>query len=66
MLESSASRTIPNFVASTTSSRRPAMALPTRRSLAPLPYMSAVSRKLSPSSSARWIVAIDSLSSPSP
>jgi hypothetical protein len=35
-------------------------------SFAPWPYTSAVSRKVSPSSSARWIVAIDSWSSVDP
>jgi len=40
-----------------------AIALPTSFSFSPTPYMSAVSRKLTPSSSARWIVAIDSSSS---
>ena len=62
----SPSRRLANFVASTTSSRRPEMALPTSSSLWPGPYMSAVSRKVTPSSSARWIVAIDSSSSVSP
>src|SRR6266702_5666941 len=38
-------RTLPNFVASTTWSRRPAMARPTSRSLVNGPYASAVSRK---------------------
>src|SRR5450631_1293348 len=37
-------RTLPNLVASTTSSRRPAMARPTRRSLVQGPYMSATGR----------------------
>ena len=46
-----------------TSSRRPAIAFPTSFSFAPRPYMSAVSRKSIPSSSARWIVAIASPSS---
>jgi hypothetical protein len=55
-----------NFVASTTSSRRSAIAWPTSRSLSPEPYMSAVSRKLTPSSIARWIVVIDSASSVGP
>jgi hypothetical protein len=56
-------RTLPNFVASTTSSRRSRIAFPTSSSFAPLPYMSAVSRKSMPRSSARWIVAIASPSS---
>ena len=59
-------RTFPNFVASTTSSRRPSIALPMTRSFAPQPYMSAVSRKVTPSSSARLIVAIASTSSAGP
>ena len=53
----------PNFVAITNSSRRPAIAFPTSRSFVNGPYMSAVSRKVTPSSSARWIVAIASASS---
>ena len=44
---------MPNLVARKTSSRRPAIALPTSRSLVCGPYMSEVSRKLQPSSSAR-------------
>ncbi len=59
----SAPRTLPNLVASTTSSRRPAIASPTSSSLVNGPYMSAVSRKVTPSSSARSIVAIASPSS---
>ena len=51
-------RSLPNLVASWTSSRRPAMALPTSCSLVNGPYMSAVSRKLTPRSRARWMVAI--------
>ena len=47
---------MPNFVASTTSSRRPAIARPTSSSLVNGPYMSAVSRRVTPRSSARWIV----------
>jgi hypothetical protein len=39
------------------------MARPTSRSFVNGPYMSAVSRKVTPRSSARWIVAIDSASS---
>ena len=54
---------LPNFVARTTSSRRPAIARPTSSSFVYGPYMSAVSRSVTPSSSARWIVAIDSASS---
>ena len=53
-------RMFPNFVATTTSSRRPAIALPTSSSFVNGPYMSAVSRNVTPSSSARWIVAIAS------
>ncbi len=53
---------MPNFVASTTSSRRPAIARPTSSSFAPPPYTLAVSSIVTPSSSARWIVAIDSSS----
>jgi hypothetical protein len=57
---------MPNFVARKTSSRRPAIPRPTRRSLVYGPYWSAVSRKVTPRSSARWRVAIDSSSSVSP
>ena len=59
-------RTLPNLVASTTSSRRPTIALPTSFSLVNGPYMSAVSRKVTPSSSARSIVAVASPSSAEP
>src|SRR5919204_5045730 len=45
---------------------RPAMARPTSRSLVNGPYMSAVSRKVTPRSRARWMVAIDSWSSAGP
>jgi hypothetical protein len=57
-------RSLPNFVASVTSSRRSLIALPTSFSFSPTPYMSAVSRNVTPRSSARWIVAIDSSSLP--
>jgi hypothetical protein len=59
-------RSLPNFVASTTSSRRPRSARPSNSSFVNGPYMSAVSRKVTPSSIARWIVEIDSVSSPGP
>jgi hypothetical protein len=59
-----AERWKPNFVASTTSSRRPASARPTSSSFAPSPYTSAVSRKVQPASIAACTVAIDSASSP--
>src|SRR6188472_2543488 len=49
-----------NFVASTTSSRRPFKALPTIFSDSPAEYTSAVSTKLIPASSARWMMRIDS------
>src|SRR4051794_19735971 len=50
-----------NFVASTTSSRRPpASALPTISSDSPREYTSAVSMKLIPASSARWMIRIES------
>jgi hypothetical protein len=62
----SALRSLPNFVASTTSSRRPAIARPTSCSLVNGPYMSAVSRNVQPASSDRWITAIDSVSSVAP
>jgi acetyl-CoA carboxylase carboxyltransferase component len=44
----------------------PAIALPTSFSLVNGPYMSAVSRKVTPSSNARWIVAVASASSAEP
>ena len=53
-------RTLPNFVAMTTPSRRSLMARPTSCSFVNGPYMSAVSRNVIPRSIARWIVAIDS------
>ena len=53
----------PNLVATTTSSRRPLMARPTISSLWKGPYASAVSMNVTPSSSARWMVRIDSASS---
>ncbi len=59
---SSGSRTMPNLVAITASSRRPDNALPTSISLVCGPYMSEVSKKVTPSSRARWIVAMDSSS----
>jgi hypothetical protein len=61
--EPSSPRTLANLVATTTSSRRPAIARPTSSSFVKGPYMSAVSRRVTPSSSARWIVAMDSASS---
>lgn len=53
------SRIQTTFVASTTSSRRPAIALPT---ISSVPYASDVSRTLIPISSAVWTTAIDSSS----
>jgi hypothetical protein len=53
----------PNFVASTTSSRRPLMARPTSSLFVNGPYASAVSMSVTPRSSARWIVPIASPSS---
>jgi hypothetical protein len=44
------------FVASTTSSRRPRNAFPTISSDSPVEYMSAVSTKLMPASSAAWMI----------
>ena len=55
-------RTLANFVARTTLSRRSAMALPISSSLRPTPYISAVSRKLPPASRKRWMTRIDSSS----
>src|SRR3954464_6317806 len=49
-----------NFVASTMSSRRPAIALATISSDSPAEYTSAVSMKLMPASRAAWMTAIDS------
>jgi hypothetical protein len=57
---------LPNLVATTTSSRCPAIARPTSRSLVNGPYMSAVSKKVTPRSSAWWMVASDSCSSDGP
>ena len=57
---------MPNFVASTTSSRRPAIAWPTSCSFVNGPYMSAVSSSVIPRSSARWMVATASDSSVAP
>ena len=51
------SKRMPNLVAITQSSRRPEIALPTSSSFLYGPYISAVSRKLQPSSRARSIVA---------
>ena len=48
------------------SSRRPASARPTSCSFVNGPYTSEVSRNVTPSSSARWMTATDSLSSPAP
>jgi hypothetical protein len=48
------------LVATTTSSRRPARAVPTISSDSPAEYTSAVSMKLMPASRAAWITAIDS------
>ena len=56
-------RWLPNLVAITYESRLPAIALPTSTSFVNGPYTSEVSRKSTPSSRARWIVAIDSASS---
>ena len=53
-------RTLPNLVARNTSSRRSRIARADQLLVAPAPYMSAVSRKVTPRSSAWWIVAIDS------
>jgi hypothetical protein len=60
------SKRIPNLVAITTSSRRPASARPSSCSLVNGPYISAVSKNVQPSSSARLIVAIASSSSAAP
>jgi len=48
------------FVASTMSSRRPTMALPSISSDSPSLYQSAVSMRLMPSSSAAWTIAVAS------
>jgi hypothetical protein len=52
----------PNLVARITWSRHSRMARPTSSSFFPTPYVSAVSRRVTPSESARWIVAMDSAS----
>ena len=49
-----------NFVARTTSSRRPASAFPTISSFSPAEYTSAVSTTLIPASSAAWMIRIPS------
>src|SRR5439155_4626745 len=59
-------RTWPNFVVTTTRSRRPRMARPRSSSLWPKPYMSEESRKLTPRSRARWTTSMDCASSPLP
>jgi hypothetical protein len=56
-------RMFPNLVARTTASRQPRMARPTSSSFLNGPYMSAVSRNVTPSLIARSIVAMDSFSS---
>jgi hypothetical protein len=56
----SARCSLPNLVATTTSSWWPASARPTSRSLVNGPYMSAVSSKVTPRSRARRMVATDS------
>jgi hypothetical protein len=55
-----------NFVARTTSSRRPARASPTISSETPFEYTSAVSTKLIPASRARWMIRIESARSSLP
>src|SRR5579863_2999646 len=55
-----------NFVASTTSSRRPCRASPTISSDTPPEYTSAVSTKLIPASRARWMTRIASARSSLP
>ncbi len=66
LVGSSGLRTMPNLVAITTSSRWPDSASPTSTSFVYGPYMSDVSKKVTPSSRARWIVAMDSASSRGP
>src|SRR5512142_1127929 len=56
----------PNLVAITTRSRLPDSARPSSSSLWNGPYTSAVSSRVTPSSSARWSVATDSASCASP
>src|SRR3954452_7124535 len=55
-----------NLVARTTSSRRPFRASPTISSEAPAEYTSAVSTKLIPASSARWMMRMESARSSLP
>src|SRR4051812_43282663 len=55
-----------NFVARTTSSRRPSRASPTISSDAPAEYTSAVSMTLIPASRARWMIRIESARSSLP
>jgi len=56
----------PNLLAITTWSRLPASTRPSSSSLAPQPYISAVSQNVTPSSIARSSVAIDCFSSSDP
>src|SRR3954449_515604 len=49
-----------NLVARNTSSRRPSRASPTISSEMPAEYTSAVSTKLTPASSARWMMRVES------
>src|SRR3954471_1100988 len=60
------SNVLPNFVAIATRSRSASSALPRISSLWPVPYTSAVSKNVTPSSRPRRIAAIDSSSSTSP
>src|SRR5262245_40823881 len=63
VIRPASSKVNPNFVAITTLSRRPLIALPTSSSFVNGPYTSAVSRKFTPRSIASCMVAIDSVSS---
>ena len=62
----SGERRLPNLVATITWSRRSRIARPRSSSFLNGPYMSAVSKKVTPSTMARWIVATDSTSSVGP
>jgi hypothetical protein len=57
------SNVLPHLVAMTTWSRIPPSALPNTLSLCPAPYTSAVSKNVTPSSTARRIARTDSSSS---
>ena len=62
----SPSQRMANLVAMIRPSRRPLMAAPTSSSFRNGPYISAVSKKVTPSSIASWMVRVDIASSATP